>query len=201
MKDIIERRMRELGIANIRDVERAAGVKKDVIGNMLRGRSQSVRSENIVGIARAIRVPISVLLTGESEKKTPSKWQALDICKSTDNLDFPNSENQIGFATKIGSYAPNSESDFLLEVEDDMMAPTLLPGDLVLVHKGEKKSHSKIGLIKTKGGGFHIRRLTKRVSDGKLDIRTDNPDYPDELGINASSITIYGSIEVIIKRV
>ena len=55
-------------------------------------------------------------------------------------------------------------------------------------------------LIKTKHTGFNVRRLTTRISDGKVDIHTDNSDFPNELGIAVDKISIYGTVEAVIKR-
>lgn len=223
MRDIISRRMNELGINNIRELERAAGVKKDVIGNMLRGRSKSVRSESIVGIAQALRISLSELLTGTEELTNSGKWQTLDVCKSSDNLDFPDGAEQIGFAAPIDRFHPDDGTDFVFKIEDNTMAPTLQKGDLALIRRLQGTCHSLIDgapqdghspdadepnhlspsnvyLLKTKHAGFNVRRLATRISDGKVDIHTDNSDFPNELGIAADKISIYGTVEVVIKR-
>ena len=223
MREVINRRMNELGIHNIRELERAAGVKKDVIGNMLRGRSKSVRSESIVGIAQALHISLSELLTGTEELTNSEKWQTLDVCNASDNLDFPAGIEQIGFAADIDRFSPDDGTDFVFKIEDNTMAPTLQKGDLALVRRSQHAccSHADEGpqdgqlqgadetnslrptnvcLIKTKHAGFNVRRLTTRISDGKVDIHTDNSDFPNELGIAVDKISIYGTVEAVIKR-
>ena len=223
MRETISRRMNELGMHNIRELERAAGVKKDVIGNMLRGRSKSVRSESIVGIAQALHISLSELLTGAEELTNNGKSQTLDVCKSSDNLDFPDGAEQIGFAAILDRFHPDDGTNFVFKIEDNTMAPTLQKGDLALIRRRQGACHSQIDgapqggpslevgdpnrsspstvyLLKTKHAGFNVRRLATRISDGKVDIHTDNSDFPNELGIAADKISIYGTVEVVIKR-
>lgn len=206
MRDTINRRMMELGIGNIRKLERAAGVKKDVIGNMLRGRSKSVRSESIAGIAKALRISIPELLTGSTEHGCAPVWRALDIRRTSDNLDSPDSTEQIGFSLKPGCSNPTGDSDFAIRIEDDTMAPTLCKGDLAFIRRDQRicgsqdTDRSTICLIKTRHSGIRVRRLATRISDGAIDIHTDNAEYADELGIAADTISIYGTIEAVIKR-
>ena len=206
MRDTINRRMTELGIGNIRELERTAGVKKDVIGNMLRGRSKSVRSESIVGIAKALSISIPELLTGSAEQRCAPASHALDVRRTTDDLDRPDSTEQISFSLKPGCINPTDDSDFAIRIEDDTMAPTLCKGDLAFVRRDQRTcgsqdtDRSNICLIKTRHSGIRVRRLATRISDGTIDIHTDNAEYPDELGIAAETILIYGTIEAVIKR-
>lgn len=206
MRDTIHRRMAELGIDNIRELERAAGVKKDVIGNMLRGRSRSVRSESIPGIAEALRISIPELLTGTPDKGYAPAWETLDVRSTTDDLNTPDSTEQIGFALRARHHGPAGETDFALRIEDDTMAPSLSRGDLVFIRRVQRPcstydtDRANICLIKTEHSDLQVRRLSKRIADGKIDVHTDNDDYPDEMGVDAASITIYGTVEYVLKR-
>lgn len=206
MRDTIHRRMAELGIDNIRELERAAGVKKDVIGNMLRGRSRSVRSESIPGIAEALDISIPELLTGAPDTGCAPAWETLDVRSTTDDLNTPDSTEQIGFALRARHPAPAGETDFALRIEDDTMAPTISRGDLVFIRRVERPcsaydtDRANICLIKTEHSDLRVRRLSTRMADGKIDVQTDNRDYADEIGIDAASITIYGTVEYVLKR-
>ncbi|MBV1933744.1 MAG: helix-turn-helix domain-containing protein [Parvibaculaceae bacterium] len=206
MKETISRRMAELGIDNIRKLERAAGVKKDVIGNMLRGRSKSVRSESLPGIAEALHISIPELLTGARTDDHAPAWETLDVRRASDDLNSPDSSEQIGFALEAGYQPPSDKSDFALRIEDDTMAPTICRGDLAFIRRVDSPctSHdtdrSNICLIETKHSGLRVRRLATRLSDGKIDIHTDNGDYADEVGIDAASISVYGTVEYLLKR-
>lgn len=206
MRETINRRMAELGIDNIRKLERAAGVKKDVIGNMLRGRSKSVRSESIPGIAEALSISIPELLTGAREHGHAPAWETLDVRRASDDLNSPDSTEQIGFSLEPRYSNPSGNSDFALRIEDDTMAPTISRGDLAFIRRVERTctsydtGRSNICLIETQHSGLRVRRLAPRISDGKIDIHTDNGEYGDEVGIDAASISIYGTVEYVLKR-
>jgi len=207
MKETINRRMAELGIDNIRKLERAAGVKKDVIGNMLRGRSKSVRAESLPGIAEALNISIPELLTGARVDDHIPPWETLDVRRASDDLNSPDSTEQIGFSLEARYHDPSDGSDFALRIEDDTMAPTICRGDLVFIRRIDRPcssydtDRSSICVIETQHSGPRVRRLVTRMSDGKIDIHTDNGDYADEIGIDAASISIYGTVEYLLKRI
>ncbi len=206
MKDTINRRMAELGIDNIRKLERAAGVKKDVIGNMLRGRSKSVRAESLPGIAEALNISIPELLSGARADDHAPAWETLDVRRASEDLNSPDSREQIGFSLEARYQNPSDESDFALRIEDDTMAPTLSRGDLAFIRRvdhpctSHNTDRSNLCLIETQHSGLRVRRVATRMSDGKIDIHTDNGDYADEVGIDAASISIYGTVEYVLKR-
>ena len=173
-------------------VAKAVGVSDNAIYKWLAGRGQPSVT-NLVALARAARVSIEWLATGEE-----SKQSAQAITRAVEHGDFifmP--RNRIRFSAGrdgilrsdqvVDSIAFRAEwvkkrlsteaRDLLLiEVVGDSMAPTVEDGDLILADLAEPRFRQDGIYLLRHDSGLAVKRIQRRP-DGKLLIRSDNPKY------------------------
>ena len=81
----------------------------------------------------------------------------------------------------------------LLEVEGDAMAPTLQPGDAVLVDLGDTAERLRDGIYVLKvEGRLQLRRLTLHPVRPELTVQSDNPAHADWPGLSATELDLVG---------
>ena len=173
-------------------VAKAVGVSDNAIYKWLSGRGQPSVT-NLVALARAARVSIEWLATGEE-----SKQSAQAITRAVEHGDFifmP--RNRIRFSSGregilrsdqvVDSIAFRAEwvkrrlsiesRDLLLiEVVGDSMAPTVEDMDLILADLAEPRFRQDGIYLLRHDSGLAVKRIQRRP-DGKLLIRSDNPKY------------------------
>ena len=84
----------------------------------------------------------------------------------------------------------------LVKVRGDSMAPTLLPGDLVLIDQARAEgSKGRVYALVDVDGGTRVKRLD-RPDRATLVLRSDNPDHPIELrrGSDLDRLRIIGEV-------
>jgi phage repressor protein C with HTH and peptisase S24 domain len=173
-------------------VAKAVGVSDNAIYKWLAGRGQPSVT-NLVALARAARVSIEWLATGEE-----SKQSAQAITRAVEHGDFifmP--RNRIRFSSGregilrsdqvVDSIAfraewvkkrlsTESRDLLLIEVVGDSMAPTVEDGDLILADLAEPRFRQDGIYLLRHDSGLAVKRIQRRP-DGKLLIRSDNPKY------------------------
>lgn len=171
---------------------RVVGVSDNAIYKWLAGRGQP-SVNNLVALARAARVSIEWLATGEE-----SKQSAQAITRAVEHGDFifmP--RNRIRFSSGRegvlrseqvvdsiafraawvkGSLHTESRDLLLIEVVGDSMAPTVEDSDLILANLAEPRFRQDGIYLLRHDGGLTVKRIQRRP-DGKLLIRSDNPKY------------------------
>jgi phage repressor protein C with HTH and peptisase S24 domain len=187
-------------------VAKAVGVSDNAIYKWLAGRGQPSVT-NLVALARAARVSIEWLATGEE-----SKQSAQAITRAVEHGDFifmP--RNRIRFSSGregilrsdqvVDSIAFRAEwvkrrlsiesRDLLLiEVVGDSMAPTVEDADLILADLAEPRFRQDGIYLLRHDSGLAVKRIQRRP-DGKLLIRSDNPKYE---AMVVSTVNVIGRV-------
>jgi len=187
-------------------VAKAVGVSDNAIYKWLAGRGQPSVT-NLVALARAARVSIEWLATGEE-----SKQSAQAITRAVEHGDFifmP--RNRIRFSSGregilrsdqvVDSIAfraewvkrrlsTESRDLLLIEVVGDSMAPTVEDADLVFADLAEPRFRQDGIYLLRHDSGLSVKRIQRRP-DGKLLIRSDNPKYE---AMVVSTVNVIGRV-------
>ena len=187
-------------------VAKAVGVSDNAIYKWLAGRGQPSVT-NLVALARAARVSIEWLATGEE-----SKQSAQAITRAVEHGDFifmP--RNRIRFSSGregilrsdqvVDSIAfraewvkrrlsTESRDLLLIEVVGDSMAPTVEDMDLILADLAEPRFRQDGIYLLRHDSGLAVKRIQRRP-DGKLLIRSDNPKYE---AMVVSTVNVIGRV-------
>jgi phage repressor protein C with HTH and peptisase S24 domain len=187
-------------------VAKAVGVSDNAIYKWLAGRGQPSVT-NLVSLARAARVSIEWLATGEE-----SKQSAQAITRAVEHGDFifmP--RNRIRFSSGregilrsdqvVDSIAfraewvkrrlsTESRDLLLIEVVGDSMAPTVEDADLILADLAEPRFRQDGIYLLRHDSGLAVKRIQRRP-DGKLLIRSDNPKYE---AMVVSTVNVIGRV-------
>ena len=187
-------------------VAKAVGVSDNAIYKWLAGRGQPSVT-NLVALARAARVSIEWLATGEE-----SKQSAQAITRAVEHGDFifmP--RNRIRFSSGregilrsdqvVDSIAfraewvkrrlsTDSRDLLLIEVVGDSMAPTVEDADLILADLAEPRFRQDGIYLLRHDSGLAVKRIQRRP-DGKLLIRSDNPKYE---AMVVSTVNVIGRV-------
>ena len=181
----------------------AVGISDNAIYKWLAGRGQPSVS-NLVALARAARVSIEWLATGEE-----SRQSAQAVTRAVEHGDFifmP--RNRIRFSSGrdgvlrsdqvVDSIAfraewvkkrlsTESRDLLLIEVVGDSMAPTVKDSDLILADLAEPRFKQDGIYLLRHDSGLAVKRIQRRP-DGKLLVRSDNPKYEAMVVATASII-------------
>jgi phage repressor protein C with HTH and peptisase S24 domain len=184
----------------------AVGVSDNAIYKWLAGRGQPSVS-NLVALARAARVSIEWLATGEE-----SRQSAQAVTRAVEHGDFifmP--RNRIRFSSGrdgilrsdqvVDSIAfraewvkkrlsTESRDLLLIEVVGDSMAPTVKDSDLILADLAEPRFKQDGIYLLRHDSGLAVKRIQRRP-DGKLLIRSDNPKYE---AMVVSTVNVIGRV-------
>ena len=192
---------------------KAVGVSDNAIYKWLSGRGQPSVT-NLVALARAARVSIEWLATGEETRQS-----AQAVTRAVEHGDFifmPRNrirfsggrEGMIRSEQVVDSIAfraawvkrrlaTESRDLLLIEVVGDSMAPTIKDSDLILADLAEPRfKQDGIYLLRNESG-LAVKRIQRRP-DGKLLVRSDNPKYEP---IVAATVGVIGRVIWIGARV
>jgi phage repressor protein C with HTH and peptisase S24 domain len=185
---------------------KAVGVSDNAIYKWLSGRGQPSVA-NLVALARAARVSIEWLATGEE-----SRQSAQAITRAVEHGDFifmP--RNRIRFSSGrdrilrsdqvVDSIAfraewvkrrlsTESRDLLLIEVVGDSMAPTVEDSDLILADLAEPRFRQDGIYLLRHDSGLAVKRIQRRP-DGKLLVRSDNPKYE---AMVVSTVSVIGRV-------
>lgn len=209
LKRLIEQRMKDLDIQSVRELERRAGFKYDVIRNILRGTTKSIRAESVEQLARAIKVSVAEIIGAhglEAQAKAMARAAMLRMYKNASLADQAKGNisilSMVAIEGEISGIEPDAETDYLLLADDDSMAPVFNRGDAVLIRSTDTQPQSRqVYLIAPSKTAMPIlRRINIRLSDGLYDIVADNDSFPPETGVRPQKVTIIGRALIAIKR-
>ena len=81
----------------------------------------------------------------------------------------------------------------LIEMEGEAMAPTLRPGDQLLIDRGDgpKRLRDGLYLIRIEGRDV-VKRLTLHPLKPKVTVQSDNPDHADWPDLPRAKLTVIG---------
>jgi phage repressor protein C with HTH and peptisase S24 domain len=192
---------------------KAVGVSDNAIYKWLAGRGQP-SVVNLVALARAARVSIEWLATGEETRQS-----AQAVSRAVEHGDFifmPRSrvrtsggrDGTIRSDQVVDSIAFRAEwikrrlhtdaRDLLLiEVVGDSMAPTIENSDMILADLAEPRFKQDGIYLLRHESGLAVKRIQRRP-DGKLLVRSDNPKYEP---IVTGTVSVIGRVVWIGGRV
>jgi len=108
-----------------------------------------------------------------------------------DDIDFESLVIEDNFVQHLGG-ASELKNIEAINVSGDSMEPTFSYGDIVFINRSKNDiGRGGIFTINTEHGLF-IKRVQRRV-DGKVDIISDNKDYPMQT-INANDMEVVGRV-------
>lgn len=209
LKRLIEQRMKDLNIRYVRDLERRAGLTRDVVRNILRGTTKTVRAESVEPLARALKVSMAEIIGAQgadAQIKAMARATVLRLHKATSIADQQSGKatilSMVAIEGEIAGVEPDAETDYLLLVPDDSMAPTFGRGDAVLIRSSETEPETgQVYLLApSKTAAPILRRINIRLSDGLYDAIADNDSFPKETGIKPAKVAIIGRALVAFKR-
>jgi phage repressor protein C with HTH and peptisase S24 domain len=184
----------------------AVGVSDNAIYKWLSGRGQPSVA-NLVALARAGRVSVEWLATGEEIAKSVQAGSR--VVEHGDFIFMPRNRirfssgregvlsseqvvDSIAFRAAWVKQALNTESRdlILIEVVGDSMAPTVEDGDLILANLAEPRFRQDGIYLLRHDSGLAVKRIQRRP-DGKLLVRSDNPKYE---AMVVASVSIIGRV-------
>lgn len=189
---------------SVADLAQAVGVSDNAIYKWVSGRGQPSMI-SLVNLARAARVSIEWLATGEDAPKSEAQTAESDeyvylprnSMRSSVGRGAMQSRQIVDYlALKVEwlrrRIGIDPKSLILIEAVGDSMAPTIDEGDLVLVDLRDPHfRHDSVYVLRT-SGDLSIKRIQRRP-DGKLIIRNDNAAYEPTV-VAADSINVVGHV-------
>jgi phage repressor protein C with HTH and peptisase S24 domain len=189
---------------SVADLARAVGVSDNAIYKWVSGRGQPSML-NLVHLARAARVSIEWLATGqESSRSAPAVGEAGEYVPPVRNPARVSIARGSAQSRQIVDYLAfkeewirrRLESDrqnvMLLEAMSDSMSPTIDEGDLMLVDLQDPHFRFDGVYLLRVGGELSVRRVQRRP-DGKLMVRSDNPAYEPAV-VAAEAVNVVGHV-------
>ena len=189
---------------SVADLARAVGVSDNAIYKWVSGRGQPSMI-SLVNLARAARVSIEWLATGQDEPKSEARAP-----ESSEYVYLPHNSvrGAIGRGTvqsrQIVDYLAfkaewirrrigiEPKSLLLVEAVSDSMAPTIDEGDLALVDLRDPRfRHDGVYVLRA-SGELSIKRIQRRP-DGKLIVRNDNPACEPTV-VAADNVNVVGHV-------
>jgi hypothetical protein len=124
----------------------------------------------------------------------------LDLAVSAGPGAIPGSEQpvaQIGFdpawLNRLTAAGPDELN--LVQVEGDSMAPTLLPGDDILVDRSDGEARVRDGIyVLRMEDNLLVKRLTLHPVTRRVTVQSDNPSYADWPDLALSDINLIGRV-------
>jgi hypothetical protein len=91
--------------------------------------------------------------------------------------------------------AAGSEDLNLVQVEGDSMAPTLLPGDDILVDRSDGEARVRDGIYVLRiEDSLLVKRLTMHPVSRRVTVQSDNPAYADWPDLTLTDINLIGRV-------
>ncbi len=187
---------------SVADLARAVGVSDNAIYKWVSGRGQPSMI-SLVNLARAARVSIEWLATGQDAAKSEAQKAESDdyVYLPRNSVRSPVGRGIMQSRQIVDYLALKSEwlrrrlgvdpkSLMLIEAVGDSMAPTIEEGDLLLVDLRDPRiRHDGVYVLRA-SGELSIKRIQRRP-DGKLIIRNDNAAYESAV-VAADAINVVG---------
>lgn len=97
------------------------------------------------------------------------------------------------FLKRLTASRPDQLS--VIRVDGDSMAPTLRPGDDLMVDHGDGAARLRDGIyVLRQGEALHVKRLALHPSSGRVTVQSDNPAYPDWPDCALDALHIVGRV-------
>lgn len=193
----VRRRMVELDIRTIKELESKAGLPRDTIRHLLSGRTHSVRSSKIQGLADALKISVDELLHGDGGGNSSAVTVPVrEMARLDSVVGRVRLEGQAGIV--MGAEHGNP---FLIVAVGDNMAPTICAGDIVLVDSdADHIEGDGIYLIIGKNNAMTFRRAQISTVSGVVTLANDNQKFLPESGLKPSDLRVAGRVVGCFRR-
>lgn len=203
----------------LRALSAKSGVSERTLSNYLAGNSEP-SAVKLANIAAAGSVSLDWLLSGTSSSQAQSAPQSIDAPFNEDWVTFPlytaraaagsGAVNEAGFPSPGLAFDPALAAHLLntsprslagLYVAGDSMEPTFGDGDVLIINTSIERITGDAIYVLVVDEGCIVKRITC-LTDGRLVLRSDNPNYADETidPARKSHLTIYGRVVAAVKR-
>ena len=185
-------RMFELNIGTVKELEIRAGLPKDTIRHLVSGRTKSVRSSKLTGLAAALEMTVDELVHGIKRKDGAESLQM--TVSSQDEPATVLGRLQIDDAL-LGRFGASGSASHWLISQMDNMAPTIGAGDMVLVDSSVTRAECDgIYSVANSSCAHTFRRIQLSAAGGMVSILNDNPRYGNESGVNPADVRVVGRV-------
>lgn len=187
----VRRRMVDLNITTVKELEQRAGLPTDSIRHLVSGRTNTIRSSKLPKLASALDMSVDELVHGTATRPASAVTMPLSM------QDQPRAEVcRLRFdSPALPSFGIADGEPAWLVAQSDNMTPTICAGDVVLIDAAVKKVESDgIYCIAGTGGVMTFRRVQHSAVGGHLSLANDNPKYLPETAIKPAELAIVGKV-------
>jgi SOS-response transcriptional repressor LexA len=188
----VRRRMADLDIRTIKELEEKAGLPRDTIRHLISGRTVSVRSNKLPRLAEALKMSVEELVHGG-----PAGGAEVATLMPMAAQDQPSAQiGRVRFdAQTLPAFGASDGDPRWMVASTDNMAPTIAPGDVVLVDSSVKAVQADgIYCVVSATGAITFRRIQISSVSGRITLANDNPKYAPETQIKPDSISVAGRV-------
>ena len=221
LKDIIARRLEELGI-NAFEAARDGGLERNFVNDILNDKKKSVRGDNLNKLARGLRATPAQVLSGEfpplDEPDLPTETDVHSDLSNVVMLPEYDVSLSAGDGFYVGAETTKREWPYprflvvdqlgvspsnatVQEIVGDSMEPTLSSGDYVLIDTADKRIGLP-GIFAVWDGDALVCKRVERIPGSEpreVRLKSDNPLH-GEYRVREEQVNIVGRIRWITRR-
>jgi len=213
----IQQRLDELGISQA-ELARRCNLAQSTVNGLIIGTSRS--SAHLHVIARELSVSTAWLagvsaaddrgIEGEETAEHAAERLGLAIVPAVELSAFNGGDLSM---LPVVAHVPVSRAwvhdwlgskdkglIFVARAEADDMQPTFGRGDLLMLDAGELEVRQQDSLWALAYGGVGVVKRVRRLADGSLELRSDNPAVPPIVA-QAGEVKMLGHVAAVIRRV
>jgi transcriptional regulator with XRE-family HTH domain len=163
-------------------LEGLTGISAQQLNRLEKG-ERSVNDRNMVSIAKALGCKPEELISDKSQSMLPVLGKLHSGIITMNAQADPLDEKQW---IKTPSWVEYSEDLYIIEIEDDSMAPKVYKGDSVIVKKNDSAICADLNsrapyIVKIKDGDTLLRLVRKGYTYGKYNLHGHNADIIEDV--------------------
>jgi len=189
----VRRRMADLNITTIKELENIAGLPRDSVRHLVSGRTNSLRSGKLPALAAALKMSVEELVSGTAAAPEGAAVTVPVFNQSSHSMQIGRIRFDIATLRVFGT--DTMAKLRLIVASGDNMHPTISAGDSVLIDSSLRNvSGDGIYCLQGSDGSLALRRVQVQASAALGIISSDNPKYMPEAGVDLSSVGVYGKV-------
>lgn len=210
LKTNLRQKMDEAHLSDIA-LAKAAGLPRDAVRDIFRGKSSDPGVLKIAAIARQLGCSIEALLGSDNAALTPARESYSMVRRYDVRASMgPGAEGgddvkeRVMFPTQwLRAMTHAAETQLaIIEMDGDSMEPTLRAGDQGLVDLTQCNPRAQSGIyVLFTEGGLQVKRVSAHPVNGTLSIASDNPAYQNYEGVKPKDVRIIGRVIWIGRRI
>lgn len=196
----VRRRMVELDISTVKELEGMAGLPRDSIRHLISGRTNSMRAGKLPALAAALKMSVEELVNG-----TPLAGDAAALVMPLADQIAPTTmlgrmRFDMATLTAFGA-TPHSSLRWIVAVADNMQ-PTIQAGDVVMVDASvQEVTGDGIYCLQMSSGSMVFRRVQVMAVGGGANVCSDNANYTAEAIDDVKKIEVLGRVLGVFHKV